>query len=178
MQIDFRKADSGDLDEVCTMVQDAATHMIEQNIFQWDELYPVREDFAEDIAKRQLMVGLVQGRIAVIYVLNQECDAEYDDGDWKYRDEPFYVIHRLCVSPGFQRMGIAASTLLHIEDTLKAVGIRAIRLDVFSGNPFALRLYERAGFFKTGEVHWRKGMFYLMEKRILDSDTLKGIYTN
>lgn len=166
MQIEFRRANPEDLDEVCSMVQAAVSHMIEQNIFQWDELYPVREDFAEDIERQQLTVGLAGGRIAVIYVLNQECDAEYADGDWKYRDEPFYVIHRLCVSPDFQRMGIAGSALSHIEETLKTMGIHEIRLDVFSGNPFAQRLYEGAGFFKTGEVHWRKGMFYLMEKHI------------
>lgn len=166
MQIDFRKANSKDLDEVCTMVQAAVAHMTEQNIFQWDELYPAREDFAEDIAKRQLTVGVADGRIAVIYVLNQECDAEYADGDWKYKDEPFYVIHRLCVSPGFQRMGIAGNTLRHIEETLADMGICEIRLDVFSGNPFARGLYEKAGFWKTGEVNWRKGTFYLMEKHI------------
>lgn len=166
MRIEYRTANEDDLDEVCSMVQDAVAHMIEQNIFQWDELYPVREDFAADIARQQLTVGVADGRIAVIYVLNQECDAEYADGDWKYKDEPFYVIHRLCVSPGFQRMGIAENTLRHIEETLAAMGICEIRLDVFSGNPFAQRLYEKAGFHRTGEVHWRKGTFYLMEKHM------------
>lgn len=166
MQIEYRRANPADLDDICSMVQDVVAHMIEQNIFQWDELYPVREDFAEDIAKQQLTVGVADGRIAVVYVLNQECDAEYADGDWKYKDEPFYVIHRLCVSPDFQRMGIAGNTLRYIEETLAAMGICEIRLDVFSGNPFAYRLYEKAGFWKTGEVSWRKGIFDLMEKHI------------
>lgn len=42
--------------------------------------------------------------------------------------------------------------------------INAIRLDVFSQNPFALKLYEKCGYAKTGTVNWRKGIFYLMEK--------------
>ncbi len=166
MQIEFRRANPEDLDEICGMVQAAVAHMIEQNILQWDELYPTREDFAADIAKGQLTAGFVDGRLAVVYVLNRECDAEYADGDWKYRDEPFFVVHRLCVNPAFQRMGIAGSALRHIEGILKAMGIREIRLDVFEKNPFALGLYEKSGFWRTGEVHWRKGRFYLMEKYI------------
>jgi ribosomal protein S18 acetylase RimI-like enzyme len=51
-----------------------------------------------------------------------------------------------------------------IEETLRARGVKAVRLDAFSLNPFALRLYERLGYEKTGEVTFRKGLFYLYEK--------------
>ena len=99
-----------------------------------------------------------------MYVLNQECDNAYKNGKWKYEDEPFYVVHRLCVDPAFQNKGIAKSTLLHIEKQLKEIGIHVIRLDVFSNNPFALRLYNSLGYSKVGHADWRKGRFFLMEK--------------
>lgn len=51
--------------------------------------------------------------------------------------------------------------------------IESIRLDVFTQNPFALRLYEKTGYRKTGTADWRKGKFILMEKVLRERD-LKG----
>ena len=164
MQLTFRSAGLADLDDVWDLVSSAIIHMIKQNIMQWDELYPTKEDLQTDIEKKQLYVGFDEGRLAAIYVLNQECELEYSDGNWQYPELPFYIIHRLCVHPAYQHQGIAKQTLLYIEEDLKASGIHAIRLDVFSQNPFALKLYEGMGYARTGHAEWRKGLFYLMEK--------------
>lgn len=51
-----------------------------------------------------------------------------------------------------------------IETSVKEKGIEAVRLDVFSQNPYALRLYQKCGYQEVGTVQWRKGIFYLMEK--------------
>ena len=158
MTIKYRKAGADDIEDICCIVRDAIDVMEQNRIYQWDNLYPAKEDFEEDIRKGQLYVGEVNGRAAVMYTLNQKCDKEYENGNWKYQDEPFYVVHRLCVDPAFQNKGIAKAALLNIEQQLTKMRIHVIRLDVFSGNPFALRLYESF-------AYWRKGRFYLMEKR-------------
>lgn len=166
MQISFRKAEMADLEEVYRLVKDAVAHMEEQNIMQWDELYPTRDDLLIDIEKNQLMAGVTEGNIVVIYVLNQESEAEYANGNWQWPDEPYFVIHRLCVNPNFQNRGIGRQTLQQIEKNLKDSGVHAIRLDVFTQNPFALRLYKGLGYIETGYADWRKGRFLLMEKYI------------
>lgn len=43
---------------------------------------------------------------------------------------------------------------------------QAIRLDAFSQNLFVLKLYNNLGYARVGEVDWRKGRFYLLEKLI------------
>ena len=68
------------------------------------------------------------------------------------------------MNPAFQNEGIAKSTLLHIEKQLKKIGIHVIRLDVFSNNPFAIKLYNSLGYSEVGHADWRKGKFFLMEK--------------
>ncbi|MDO5520356.1 MAG: GNAT family N-acetyltransferase [bacterium] len=166
MQITFRTASLSDLQEINQLVQDAIDTMNNLQIFQWDERYPDQEILQEDIEKEELYVGLVDGHIAVIYVLNREADLEYDDAKWRFENRPFYVLHRLCVAPSYQKCGIARKTVLHIEEELRSKGIEAIRLDVFSKNPYALRLYDHLGFTKVGHADWRKGRFYLMEKYI------------
>lgn len=164
MILKYRIATPDDIEEICSIVHTAVDVMERHNIFQWDDLYPAKEDFQEDIGLNQLYVGLVDGQIAVMYTLNQKSEKEYENGKWKYKDEPFYIVHRLCVNPTFQNKGIAKSTLLYIERQLTEMGIHVIRLDVFSNNPFALRLYNSLGYSEVGYADWRKGRFFLMEK--------------
>ena len=164
MYIQYRQGTLADLTQIATMIQQAITHMEEHGIYQWDEFYPIIDDFKSDIEKGQLFIGLCDKQIAVIYTLNKECDEAYKNGQWKDEQAAFCVIHRLCVNPAFQNYGVATRTMGHIEETLAAKGIHAIRLDVFLENPFALRLYENFGYRTVGTAHWRKGNFFLMEK--------------
>ena len=108
----------------------------------------------------------IDNQIASVFVLNQECDPEYSVGNWKNNDTSFAVVHRLCVNPDFQRTGIGTRTILAAEALLTNMGIKSVRLDAFSENPAALRLYEKLGYQNTGRVNFRKGLFYLFEKSL------------
>ena len=96
--IAYRLATENDLDEICALIKAAILEMERQEIFQWDEIYPAREDFLSDIKSKTLFAGLAdcgnQKRIAVIYALNKECDDEYKKAKWK-SDGEWRVVHRL-----------------------------------------------------------------------------------
>lgn len=164
MELTFRKGTTDDLTQIMELVQAAVDHMETQGIMQWDALYPIMEDFVEDINEDALYIGKQNETLAVICTVNQQCDDEYKNGRWQQPQKPFAVIHRLCVNPDFQNKGIAYQTMHFIETLIKEKGIEAVRLDVFSQNPYALRLYQKCGYQEVGTVQWRKGMFYLMEK--------------
>lgn len=164
MEIEYRAATIDDLNKIFQLVCNAIKQMESDNIYQWDNIYPAKEDFENDIKANQLYVGIVNGEIAVVYALNKEFDDEYKNGKWQCITEKFYVVHRLCVSPDFQKQGVAHTTLMHIETELKSIGADSIRLDVFSKNPYSLKLYNKNGYEKVGVANWRKGQFYLMEK--------------
>ena len=166
MMIEYRLADQSDLNEIVALVNNAISNMVKNNILQWDELYPAKEDFGEDIKQESLYVGLCERKIAVIFVLNQQSEEEYKNGKWLYPDREYYVIHRFCVNPLFQNKGVGKQTMEFIEKKLRSINIPAIRLDVFSQNPYALRLYRDMGYSQVGHADWRKGRFYLMEKYI------------
>lgn len=172
MTLQYRKATLDDIEEIYSLVTHAIDKMIKHDILQWDEIYPTKEDFRNDISHNHLYVGLADGQIAVVYALNQECDKEYENGCWKYPNEPFYIVHRLCVNPDFQNRGIAKQTLLHIEAELLKKNIHAIRLDAFSENPFSLKLYDSLHYSRVGYADWRKGRFYLMEKYFFAKEDL------
>lgn len=163
----YRLADENDLDKIGSLVEHAIKEMESREIYQWDDLYPTKTDFLEDIQKQQLYAGVLNNDIAVTYALNRDGDAQYKNGRWKYPDSEYRIIHRLCVHPKYQNRGVAKNTLLHIENELREKGVEAIRLDVFSNNPFALSLYENSGYLKVGNADWRKGKFFLMEKCLI-----------
>lgn len=160
----FTLAQPNQLEEIFTMYTNAIQKMNSNKIYQWDERYPDKEILAEDISKQEMTVVLQGTEIVAAYVLNQECDEEYKNGKWTQPDAKYYIIHRLCVNPEFQNQGIARQVMLHIEKELKQQKIESIRLDAFTDNPYALKLYQSLGYEITGYADWRKGRFHLMEK--------------
>lgn len=166
-KIVIRNAVLEELDLIADIYGKAVEKMNHTGIFQWDDIYPDREILQKDILNKHMFVGEIEGRIASVFVLNQECDEEYRDGAWQYRKASFYILHRLCVNPDFQGKGVGAATMELIEGILQKKGIETIRLDAFSLNPIALAMYHKLGYKKVGEVNWRKGLFYLFEKKIV-----------
>ncbi|SEK94004.1 GNAT family N-acetyltransferase [Ruminococcus albus] len=162
----YRKAVREDIDAICKIITSAIAEMELHNIFQWDSVYPAKEDFLSDIENNTLFVGTADDDIAVVYAVSKEYDEQYSNGNWQYPDSDFRVIHRLCVAPKYQHKGIAGQTLAHIENELRKSRIDSVRLDVFTENPFALSLYRTHGYTEVGNANWRKGRFLLMEKHL------------
>lgn len=163
---ELRQADITDLDAVMQVFGDAIKVMEAEHIYQWDDVYPDRETLRGDILSGQMYVAQIGGETAAVVVLNQSCSKEYDEADWRYRDATFFVVHRLCVAPAFQNRGVGTETMLHAEALLRQKGIETVRLDAFSLNPYSNRMYLKLGYVKTGEAVWRKGLFYLYEKKL------------
>lgn len=166
IDLNFTKATASDLIPIFDVYKAAIAHMNEIGIPQWDELYPTYEDIRGDIYRGEHYIGLSEGNIVCAFTLNRDCDSQYEAADWSVRDRPFIVLHRLCVSPAFQNRGAGRKTMLYIEALAQAEGIASIRLDAFSLNPYALRLYEGLGYRRTGTANFRKGLFYLYEKTL------------
>ena len=140
--------------------------MENNDIHQWDEIYPDKAILAEDIRQNLMYIGEIDNKIAVCFVLSEECDEEYKNGKWQWPDSKFCVIHRLCVNPDFQNQGIAGKTLEYIESLCKSQGYDSIRLDCFTENPYSRKLYDKAGYSVVGYADWRKGRFELLEKKL------------
>lgn len=164
MDIVFKKAVIDELDEIFSVYTSAISLMDSRGIPQWDEIYPSRELLEEDIKKGDMFVGRSDGSIASVYVISREFDDGYENGRWEYDD--FFVVHRLCVDPEFQGKGVGTATVRHIEKSLAEKGVGSIRLDAFTLNPKAVKMYTRLGYKTVGFTNFRKGKFHLMEKPI------------
>ena len=164
--MEFKKGTTQDLDSVCFLIKDAIAEMEKNGIYQWDEIYPAREDFEEDIRNNYLYVVYEENELVAFYAISGECDEQYNNAEWEYESDSAYVLHRFCVSPKVQNRGIGKKVLLHIEQQIKKMGYNSVRLDTFTQNPFAQKLYRHNGYESRGYADWRKGRFDLMEKKL------------
>ena len=164
--MNYSKATIDQLDEVFSVFTNAIINMEKQGIHQWDEIYPDKQVISEDIEKETMYIGKQGNKIAVCFVLCEDCDEAYKNGKWQYPDSKFNVLHRICVDPAFQNKGIAAETIKYIESLCKSQGYDSIRLDCFTENPYSRKLYDKAGYSIVGYADWRKGRFELREKSL------------
>jgi ribosomal protein S18 acetylase RimI-like enzyme len=164
----FSKATLPELDAVFALYENAVRRMAEDHIFQWDAAYPSKAVIKNDISREQLYMTRLDREIASVFVLNAESEPEYAEGQWRYPQSSYAVVHRLCVNPSLQRRGLGRRTVRLIEAILKGEGVESVRLDAFSGNPAALHMYEQLGYQRVGSVHFRLGRFYLLEKSLYE----------
>lgn len=166
MEYIFRKAEKQDVEEVVSLYKAAVAHMIEINILQWDEIYPNEEVLSGDIDKGELYLLTKENMITACVVINEEQDEAYLPAPWRYITGRSAVIHRLCVHPSAQGAGNGKQIMKYSEELIQKNVYESIRLDTFSNNRYARRLYESLGYTYVGEVTFRKGLFYLMERKI------------
>ncbi len=162
----LQQAKADDLQNVIGIFAEAIDDMCRRGIFQWDEIYPSKETLQSDIKQNDLYVVCDDERIVGAVVLNDCQDEEYAKANWIY-SEPAGVVHRLCIDPVCQHKGYGRQVMVLAHAMLMEKGYKSVRLDAFSQNPHALRLYESLGYRRAGEMNIRKGLFYLFEKRLL-----------
>ncbi|HEY8908873.1 MAG TPA: GNAT family N-acetyltransferase [Desulfosporosinus sp.] len=156
------------IEGIISVCKDCSQNMANNLIEQWDEVYPNKEVFLNDIRNDSLYIAVSNNSEEIIacIVLNEYQDPEYREIKWKYDREKIAVIHRLMVHPKHEGKGIAQHLARFIEKLAKEKQYGAIRLDVFVKNPRAVSFYKKLGYEVTGVVSFRKGEFYCCEKLI------------
>ncbi|NRF39509.1 GNAT family N-acetyltransferase [Pedobacter foliorum] len=153
-----------DIDEVMCLIKEVIAEMENNEISQWDEVYPDYKGILGDI-HAETMFGVFKNlELAGIVVLDKNQSPEYSSVNWELNNGSPLVMHRLCVHPKFQRQGVAKQLLKFSEQFAISSRCKSIRLDAFSGNPSALNLYANNGYLKRGMVTFRKGDFHCYEK--------------
>ena len=165
----FIRALEKDIDEILNLCKDCTQNMMKKNsIDQWDNVYPNREIFLNDISNGSLYLAVSDNQEAIIacIVLNEHQDPKYAEIKWKHNSEKSAVIHRLMVNPNHEGKGIARDLVKYIEKLAKENQYSSIRLDVFTKNLRAVNFYKNLGYEMAGKVVFRKGEFFCCEKPI------------
>jgi ribosomal protein S18 acetylase RimI-like enzyme len=155
-----------DVEEIMNIIKAAVTDMELEGIYQWDNIYPNKEVICNDITERNLYVYFDESIIKGFITLNEFQDKEYESIKWKFVKPKNLIIHRLCIDPKYKRKGIASSLIKYAEKFGRENKYESIRLDAFSQNDNACKLYEKNGYEKRGNVTFGKGEFFCLEKQL------------
>ena len=151
----IRKATVLDLNSIMQITKACAKHMINQQIYQWNEHYPNRNAFENDVQRGELYV-YVQNNICIgCIVITTIKDVEYVPIEWLTKDKNIYI-HRLAVHPKYQGKGIAQHMMTFAENYAKINGYSSVRLDTFSQNKRNQKFYETRGYKRLGNIYFPK----------------------
>ena len=150
--IKIKLAKLSDLDRVKEIAEACAEKMIEDNIFQWNEKYPSKEIFREDIKNNDLFVAWINSEIVGCIMLSSYKDDVYKNVKWISEDNNNLYIHRLAVHPSFQKKGIARKMMDYAEAYAKSKNHKSVRLDTFSKNHRNNKFYKLRGYIKLDDV--------------------------
>jgi len=152
------------LPDVMALIKWAVAQMEKQQIFQWDDIYPDEATLKADMETETLYGISVSQQLAGIVALNTAEPPEYQDIPWQYNNA--LVVHRLCVHPDYQNIGIARKLMQFAEQFARENQYTSIRLDTMVENPIAGNLYRKLNYTEQGLVTFRKGNFVCFEKLI------------
>jgi len=164
------KASILDLEQLYVITKSCAKHMIENDIFQWNENYPSKEVLQKDIELLQIWKLEENKVIVAIIVLTEIEDEEYNEVKWLTKNYKNLYIHRLAVHPNFQGQGYAQKLMAFAENYASENSYKSIRLDTFSKNIRNQKFYKKRNYKKLETIYFpnqSEHPFYCYEK-VLD----------
>ena len=156
----IRSAKISEITDILRMTSACASYMIENGIFQWNELYPTRKSFENDIARNELFVLEQDSVIIGTIVVSDLMDQEYTTIKWSTQNKNNIYIHRLAVNPNHQGLGYAQKLMDFAENRARKNNCISVRLDTFSQNHRNQKFYEKRGYQKLGDIFFLKQSEY------------------
>ena len=148
----IRQAIITDLDIVKKIAEACAIDMANYSIFQWNEKYPSRDVFKNDIETGALYVLEINKKIVGCIMLSDVKDDSYKDVKWLTKDFKNLYVHRLAVDPDYQKKGHGRRLMDFAESFAVANNFTSIRLDTFSLNHRNNKFYKSRGYTQLGNV--------------------------
>ncbi|RNC88077.1 MAG: GNAT family N-acetyltransferase [Winogradskyella sp.] len=156
----IRKAIKEDVDAILNMTKACAKAMIANGIFQWNDYYPSRAAFENDIKRDELYVLELNNIVKGTIVISTYMDDEYIPITWLTDNENNIYIHRLAIHPELQGQGYARQFMNFAEQYAIDNNYTSIRLDTFSQNKRNQKFYELRGYKKLGDIFFPKQSEY------------------
>lgn len=153
----FRLAMESDLTEIMVIVERIVEEMSRSGNRQWDETYPLSDDFLQDINTQSLYVLVEDEQVKGFISINKDFPQEYSELKWKAED--FLVIHRLAVNPTNRKEGIATRIMQFAEQLAIEQGIKFLKSDTSEFNVGMNRLFNKLHYVQVGQIQLGKKEF-------------------
>ena len=145
----FRKARLEDLDLIEDIAKSAIAFLKDHGIDQWNNGYPNKEVFLEDI---KLERGFLLDDIAYVAII-LDGDPNYlkINGAW-HQDAEYAALHRTMVKSALTNKGNGKRLFLSAQDYIKKMGYEYIRIDTHKDNFIMRHLLEKLDYKLCGTI--------------------------
>ena len=172
----YRKAILEDLDQIMEAVEDSRELLRLQGNGQWQDGYPNRDDFINDINSGRLFVVIDEkdknNVIAVCALTYREEDYHHlYEGKW-LTDLPYMVMHRVAIKKAYRGQGYGKKLFEIFIETAKIEGYRSLRIDTHEGNATMRHLIELFGFVYCGKAILTPNKDRMVYERVLKEEEM------
>ncbi len=152
----YRLATLEDIDEIMIAVEDSREILRLQGNGQWQDGYPNKDDFINDIKNQNLYVVLdkndlfkIAGVCALTYF--EEDYHHLYEGKWK-TELDYMVMHRVALNKKYAHQGYGDLLFKTFIDVAIKKGYHSLRIDTHEGNTIMRHLISKFGFEYCGRV--------------------------
>ena len=151
----YRKATLEDLPQVMEAVEDSREVLRLQGNGQWQDGYPNKDDFVNDIKNGRLFVTYdndpneVIGVCALTY--REEDYHHLYEGEW-LTDLPYMVMHRVAIKKKYKGKGLGKKLFEVFIEQAKLEGYKSLRIDTHEGNAIMRHIITSFGFVYCGKA--------------------------
>lgn len=152
--ISLRAATPADTPLILALFAEARRLMRERGSNQWSGEYPGVADARADIARETAFFYTLDNIPAAYFCLDYGGDPFYErlEGRWLAPNQPYAVLHRLCVSSAFRGRGLATKIFAAAEEKARADGLISMRVDTSPRNAPMLRVIKKRVFDYRGDI--------------------------
>ena len=146
------KATQHDFSAVCTLYQSvcAAMNAAGNDQWVWGD-YPNEDILRGTLNAGSLYIAKEEDALLAAVTIDTNFDPEYASVNWLFGTVPG-AFHRLAIAPEHQGKGLGKKIIADVCDILRSQGCNTLRIDTYSVNEAAQRLYAAIGMRKAGEV--------------------------
>jgi ribosomal protein S18 acetylase RimI-like enzyme len=157
--LDVRRAEPDELDEVVAILSEAARWLLERGIRQWPDPFP-RDRAAALLDRGEFYLARVYGEPAATFALL------WSDPDfWGEQPPVAGYVHAIAVRRAYAGLGLGERLLDWADAQITAAGREFLRLDCMSDNTVLQAYYERLGFAPRGEAVFENFSAMRFERR-------------
>ena len=117
--INIELASIDQIDLIMKIIKACTRHMIDNGIFQWNDKYPTKQSFIDDINNNDLFVLKLENKIIGCVCASFDMDEFYKQIVWETSSKKNIYLHRLAIHPDYQGQGFAKYVMDYIENYAK-----------------------------------------------------------
>jgi len=148
----IRLAKIEDMDKILLIKDQAVKLLADNNIDQWQDGYPNKEVFLNDIDNSDLYV-FDDGEILAFMALVKEKDSNFDTLEGEWTSNSYLTIHRIAVAEKSRNKGVANKLFEFAKNTAREKSLDAVRIDTHENNIMMQNLIKKNGFSYRGWIN-------------------------